>query len=50
MGTSNGRDPGFDRFQHFLDERSRRDFLRGMGGAVALSCPPGGAAAGWTTR
>jgi len=37
MGTNDGHDPDFDRFQHFLDEWSRRDFLRGMGGAVALS-------------
>ncbi|HEY4025056.1 MAG TPA: hypothetical protein VGO86_01395, partial [Candidatus Dormibacteraeota bacterium] len=38
MGTNDAsRDPGYDRFQRFLDEWSRRDFLRGMGGALALS-------------
>ena len=30
-------DPGFERFERFLDEWSRRDFLRGMGGALAFS-------------
>jgi peptide/nickel transport system substrate-binding protein len=34
--STNG-DPGFQRFERFLDEWSRRDFLRGMGGALALS-------------
>jgi peptide/nickel transport system substrate-binding protein len=30
-------DPGFEQFERFLDHWSRRDFLRGMGGALALS-------------
>ncbi len=37
MGPNPNGDPGFERFQRFLDEWSRRDFLRGMGGALALS-------------
>jgi peptide/nickel transport system substrate-binding protein len=30
-------DKGFETFERFLDEWSRRDFLRGMGGAVAFT-------------
>src|SRR2546430_13469864 len=35
-------DPGFERFERFLDEWSRRDFLRGVGGALALAAFAGG--------
>ena len=35
--NTSGGDPGIQRFERFLDEWSRRDFLRGMGGALALS-------------
>ncbi len=37
MGRRLPSDPGFEQFERFLDEWSRRDFLRGVGGAVALS-------------
>lgn len=37
MAANTRGDSGFDRFERFLDEWSRRDFLRGLGGAVALS-------------
>jgi peptide/nickel transport system substrate-binding protein len=37
MAGTHRSDPGFERFERFLDEWSRRDFLRGMGGALAFS-------------
>ena len=37
MAARTNGDPGFERFERFLDEWSRRDFLRGMGGALAFS-------------
>ena len=37
MGRSDVPDKDFEKFERFLDEWSRRDFLRGMGGAVAFS-------------
>ncbi len=37
MGRSKAPDKGFDQFERFLDEWSRRDFMKGVGGAVALS-------------
>lgn len=37
MAANTSGDPGFERFERFLDEWSRRDFLRGMGGALALT-------------
>ena len=36
MGSSS-TPAGFDNFERFLEEWSRRDFLRGMGGAAAFS-------------
>ena len=36
MGSTDA-DSEFDKFERFLDEWSRRDFLRGMGGALAFS-------------
>ncbi len=36
MTGSDGRDPGFEQFERFLDGWSRRDFIRRMGGAAAL--------------
>lgn len=54
MGNKDVSDAEFERFERFLDEWSRRDFLRGMGGAAAftafmaggmellLACGPGG--------
>jgi peptide/nickel transport system substrate-binding protein len=37
VGSSQGADAEFDKFERFLDEWSRRDFLRGLGGAAAFS-------------
>jgi peptide/nickel transport system substrate-binding protein len=37
VGSSPGGDAEFDKFERFLDEWSRRDFLRGLGGAAAFS-------------
>lgn len=37
MGVHTSGDRGFERFERFLDEWSRRDFLRGVGGALAFS-------------
>jgi peptide/nickel transport system substrate-binding protein len=37
MGRSGPADDRMDQFERFLDEWSRRDFLRGMGGAVAFT-------------
>jgi peptide/nickel transport system substrate-binding protein len=37
MTGSDGRDPGFEQFERFLDAWSRRDFIRRMGGAAALA-------------
>jgi peptide/nickel transport system substrate-binding protein len=37
MTGSDGRDPGFEQFERFLDGWSRRDFIRRMGGAAALA-------------
>ena len=37
VARDEGRDPGFDQFERFLDAWSRRDFIRRMGGAAALT-------------
>src|SRR2546423_14955019 len=37
VGSSQGADREFDKFERFLEEWSRRDFLRGLGGAAAFS-------------
>jgi peptide/nickel transport system substrate-binding protein len=37
MGRTGPADDGMERFERFLEEWSRRDFLRGIGGAVAFS-------------
>ena len=37
MAANDGRDPGFEQFERFLDAWSRRDFIRRMGGAAALA-------------
>lgn len=37
MGSKHVTNSEFDKFERFLEEWSRRDFLRGMGGALALS-------------
>jgi peptide/nickel transport system substrate-binding protein len=37
VGSSPGADTEFDKFERFLEEWSRRDFLRGIGGAAAFS-------------
>jgi peptide/nickel transport system substrate-binding protein len=37
MGSTQPSDPGFEQFERFLDEWSRRDFLRNASGAVALT-------------
>ncbi len=37
MGRAKAPDMGFDQFERFLDEWSRRDVLKGIGGAVAFS-------------
>ena len=37
MGRAKAPDKGFDQFERFLDEWSRRDVLKSIGGAVAFS-------------
>ena len=37
MARNDGRDPSFDQFERFIDAWSRRDFIRRMGGAAALT-------------
>src|SRR5205823_6481193 len=46
VGTNARPDPGFDRFERFLEEWSRRDFLRTVSiGAAYLAFSAGGLAA-----
>jgi peptide/nickel transport system substrate-binding protein len=42
MSRDDAADPGLEQFERFLHEWSRRDFLRRMGGAAALTAFSGG--------